>query len=247
VFQLPLGEAEPSTFKEVAALAETFAVSHGFRHFVLTGRFKKLDQQFATASLSNYPDEYVTLYQSRGYGVFDPVLQRSRISPAPFTFDQADESSRQARDVVAAAAKYGLDQGVAVPLHGAEGEGIALFLSGSFPPTGSELEKLYAECWLFLRQLYPTLERLLKPKVKIAKLTDRERQVLTLLAQGKILKQIADIVGVNERMLNYTLQAAKKKLRASSRDQLVAIALISGQISWMVAQPDLDVEFLVGT
>ena len=119
--------------------------------------------------------------------------------------------------------------------------------SGSFPPTGSELEKLYAECWLFLRQLYPTLERLLKPKVKIAKLTDRERQVLTLLAQGKILKQIADIVGVNERMLNYTLQAAKKKLRASSRDQLVAIALISGQISWMVAQPDLDVEFLVGT
>jgi DNA-binding CsgD family transcriptional regulator len=55
-------------------------------------------------------------------------------------------------------------------------------------------------------------------------LTQREREVLCLVAQGKTGKEISDIIKITERTVVSHAGSAMKKLKASNRAQAVAIA-----------------------
>ena len=66
--------------------------------------------------------------------------------------------------------------------------------------------------------------------VATARLTDRERQVLALLAGGAQVGGIADRLGLTERSVQEYLIRARRKLGARSRTEAVVRALLDGQI-----------------
>lgn len=245
--QISVYEVEPATSSEVVALAQSFALAHGFPYFAVTGRFKKNGRRYATAILSNYPREFINLYQSSGWGASDPALERAYATVEPFSWDSLKVKTRPQRRQKAAALKYGLADGFTVSLHGPEGEGIALFIGGREPPqASSERKRLAAECWSFLVQLYGPLERLLRPSGPVRKLTRRERQVLTLMAAGMKPSEIFEYLGISSRSVSLAINAAILKLRASSREQALIIALASGEISWVAPAPTPEVDYLIG-
>ncbi len=71
----------------------------------------------------------------------------------------------------------------------------------------------------------------MKPHVPGAPvLTDRQRAVLTLVAQGHSSDAIAERLGIGEGTIRTHVEHARKKLGARTRAQAVAIALQRGEI-----------------
>ena len=61
-------------------------------------------------------------------------------------------------------------------------------------------------------------------------LSERERDILAWAAEGKSGWEIATILGVSERTVNWHVEQSKKKLDAVTRTQAVIKALRSGEI-----------------
>ena len=62
-------------------------------------------------------------------------------------------------------------------------------------------------------------------------LTDRERSVLQLLAQGKRNKEISEALFISERTVKFHMSAVMKKLHATNRTEAVRIAAARGLVS----------------
>jgi len=56
-------------------------------------------------------------------------------------------------------------------------------------------------------------------------LSTREREILRLLAKGKSLSEIADLVGVSYKTIATTCSALRTRLRARTQTELIAIAV----------------------
>jgi len=62
-------------------------------------------------------------------------------------------------------------------------------------------------------------------------LTDREREVLTWVGRGKTSSEIATILGIRERTVNFHCDEAMKRLDVINRTQAVAKAMACGLIT----------------
>ncbi|MCP4824574.1 MAG: hypothetical protein GY892_10740, partial [Shimia sp.] len=62
-------------------------------------------------------------------------------------------------------------------------------------------------------------------------LTVRQREVLSLLAEGMMTARIAETLGISEAAVNKHFIAARQKLDAATREQAMAKALLQGLIS----------------
>jgi DNA-binding NarL/FixJ family response regulator len=71
----------------------------------------------------------------------------------------------------------------------------------------------------------------LQPPAGDKRLTKREREVLTLLAQGRSNKQIAAVLHVTERTAKFHVGAIMRKLDATNRTEAVALAAQQGLIT----------------
>ncbi len=63
-------------------------------------------------------------------------------------------------------------------------------------------------------------------------LTDREIQVVTLLAQGMLTKQVARTLGISPKTADRHLQNAYQKIGISTRSALTLFAMEHGLVSW---------------
>jgi DNA-binding NarL/FixJ family response regulator len=71
----------------------------------------------------------------------------------------------------------------------------------------------------------------LQPPATAERLTQREREVLLLLAQGRSNKQIAAVLHVTERTAKFHVGAIMRKLDATNRTEAVALAAQQGLIT----------------
>ena len=62
-------------------------------------------------------------------------------------------------------------------------------------------------------------------------LTDRQREVLSLVAQGHFYKEIAENLGISERTVKYHIQSAIDKLHLQNRQQLISYASKAGLLN----------------
>lgn len=56
-------------------------------------------------------------------------------------------------------------------------------------------------------------------------LSPRQADVLTCLATGKTIKEISDQLGISRQMVDVHLAAAKKKMKAETKEQALATAV----------------------
>jgi LuxR family quorum sensing-dependent transcriptional regulator len=198
----------------------------GFEFFCFAS-LPRPQQQFEDVMLAiRVPAGWIKLYCEQQYVHVSPAIRHLRSTSFPFEWKDAPydpDKEPRAAEMVRHATEFGLSEGVMVPIYGGAGcEGVVwmggrhLELTAQVKAT-LHLVALYAfDHVRHLRQAHPAAGR---------KLSERELEILTWVAQGKTAWEVGEILGISSRTVNTHARAAFQKLGAVNRTQAIAIAL----------------------
>ncbi|MGV7217561.1 autoinducer binding domain-containing protein [Bradyrhizobium sp. UFLA05-112] len=185
------------------------------------------------------PPDWCQRYLERKYYTVDPVVRRTPMYAGPFLWDQlAKEYQLQACEqrVLEEAREAGLKHGISVPLFGPSGRISVVSFASSFDdadPQGS-VSRLNALAWQFhvaFAEVTRPLDSACDRKVT---LSEREKDCLRWVAEGKSSWEIGKILSVSENTVNFHLKNAIRKLGTANRTQGLVKALRLGLIEFSV-------------
>ncbi|WP_439817825.1 autoinducer binding domain-containing protein [Zavarzinia sp. CC-PAN008] len=155
----------------------------------------------------------------------DPVVLRLRTATAAFTWSSLDFTAMSARQLAIfdVARKFAFRNGVAVPLPLPNRE-LAIFTTYSTREDISD-DTVVAVGDLARQAMagYIQISGGAIPELKA--LSEREQEVLTWAARGKSNAEIAIILTLSDKTVEYHWLSIRKKLNASNRTMAVAIAI----------------------
>jgi len=189
----------------------------------------------APAIALNFPTSWTDFYFERGYQAIDPVIVYAPEIERPFLWDSLCPRFRltRAQSVVMQQAKEaGLLDGVGVPLHGPCGNVCLLtFAAADGHPdpaaTLADLGVLSAQFHL----AYSEIGRTRLDARSIPVLSERERECLKWIANGKSSWAVGTILNISENTVNFHIKNAFRKLGTNSRIVAVVKAIRYGLIS----------------
>jgi LuxR family quorum sensing-dependent transcriptional regulator len=203
--------------------------------FTLLMDHKTIGRRVGIVAMDNYPSAWLAQYSASRFEEIDPVHHHMFITKGAFAWDSLRnlKTLTQAQTSMLAMAELaGLNNGVGIPLRGPLGELAAVMAASSVPRPPWTAEMLdYAD--LLTQQFYKIFLRLEhKSRVDEAiKLTDKERQVLLLCAQGRSRAEIAMALGVTTDAVKFRLKGVFCKLEAGNQEVAVLKATTMGLIS----------------
>jgi DNA-binding CsgD family transcriptional regulator len=189
-------------------------------------------------------------YNSNNCARWDPVAYQAVATHTAFDWSDLNEwseararTSGRTRNGVAImrmAFDHGYEDGTVIPAHTVDGRGrpvdtlITLFRErqkDAFdidPHLARWLLPLIQAASARICELSPAIEGRAGPT---ARLTDREAEVLRWAARGKTMQETAEILSINRRTVEKTLENAMNKLGAANKAHAVAMALLQGLIA----------------
>lgn len=187
------------------------------------------------------PLEWVALYDQKAYLEVDPRIQYGIDSSLPYIWDQysAQGKSPGTKAFLADAARYGVASGVSVSLRDAHGRGGITALSSARPILDKRERENIAErigdiiaFGQYFHELVVMviLEQKLPPMFRGAPLSPRERQCLTMAANGLTSVDIGNKLGISERTANFHFSNIISKLGVLNRKEAVGRAISQGLI-----------------
>ena len=206
------------------------AAELGFEFCAQGMRFPLPISRPRTSFNSNYEAAWVTRYEAQGYVAVDPTVAHGMRSSAPIVW--SDALFAAAPQLWEEAQSFGLRVGWAQSRCDAEGLHSLLVLARSAEPIGaSEMKYLDVRLqWLVqashLAMKMSSADRPAEaPRIE---LTVREVDVLRWTADGKTASEIADILSLSERTVNFHVSTAVSKLSASNKTSAAVKATIMG-------------------
>jgi LuxR family transcriptional activator of conjugal transfer of Ti plasmids len=204
----------------------------GFRWFAY---LRMIDEQ--PVLISSYPKVWTRRYFDLRYQQLDPVVLRARAEQRPFGWSGVASSpvgSREQRRFFDEATTFGIKSGITVPIRSGFGRMAAFTLAGDEWNVASERLAAESKDVFQLLGLYfhthvsTRLGKHLDVRCGSISLSQRERQCLGWVAQGKTVADIAVLVGIGKRTVVFHLENARNKLNAASIAQCVAEAFRRG-------------------
>jgi len=187
----------------------------------------------------NYPDGWMAHYSANGYEHKDPVRLHAPIAIRPFTWESLEQGrvlKPEQKRVMNEARDAGLLDGIAIPIPGTNGEfaGVGMASSvGGVRPHRDLLSKLHA----LTLQFHLAYTGLMDKDYLIPddggpdiQLTDREKEILLWVAEGKSDFVMADIIGVSHSTIRFHMNNIFKKLNANERTLAAVKAIRLGLI-----------------
>jgi DNA-binding CsgD family transcriptional regulator len=225
-----------TTIDELAAAFETAIVTLGFRYFACCAHVDPLMPPPGAVVMHSYPTAWVREVSEQKLFQIDPMFQRAEQSLLPFFWDADDFRAgltRQQREMLAQAAGSGIAHGYTVPLH-LPASRAAYSASCSVVPDSLALEPArYHIVQLMAYHLYDAAVRASKQgEDGMIELSNRERQCLELVAQGKSDWVVGKLLGISERTVHNHIERAKRRLGVTTRVQAIVHALATRQISF---------------
>lgn len=180
--------------------------------------------------LNNYSRAWQARYQDKGYLAIDPTVRHGLVSLDAYAWpDRALPGEHE--EFWAEAHARGLRDGISLPVLAANG------IRGMFTVTRSTADA-DSDATTKLDWLSNTVHQSMSRAVARESfhaheglLTDRELEVLKWTADGKTSGQIAEVIGITERTVNFHINSAIAKLGASNRTAAVVRAIVSGLIT----------------
>lgn len=240
-FLRPLVEAATCGADLTAAVSQ-ITTGLGFDNFMqgisLTVRPNAETQSYVFTTL---PLEWVALYDQRAYLEVDPRIQNGIHSSLPYIWDASSlrGSSPGLDQFLDDAARYGVGSGVSISFRGANGWGCLIALSSRedriLPGRRAEIANRVGDVLLFGQFFHELvmaawLEKKLRPVSRGAALSHREKQCLSLAANGMTSADIAIKLGITERTVNFHFSNLVTKLDALNRNEAIAKAIARGII-----------------
>lgn len=208
---------------------------------ILVGKINLKAKQFSWIS-TDMPGAWMEEYIAENYSEIDPIINELRSGSGRATI----ECGTLRRDQVASHKDWNLN-------HGLKASGFETLHSSYF---GSDLEtgKAVTLCYaggsdstpqtapldtdLLSGLLVSTITHDSPPEQhsyhlqpNLSPLTQRQREVLSLLAEGMMTARIAEHLGISQAAVTLHFSNARKALGASTREHALALALSRGLIS----------------
>lgn len=198
-----------------------------------------------TILLTTLPEWWVDIYNERGYARIDPFFTYccqtyESIKTGIEYLPDHDYLNHEEQALIREASKAGFTAGASFTMRkmgvGADFGGWNLGTSLA----RDEFDKLYDEKGEKLRivcmYMHEQLNlRLKKDEEEVQRsqgqgLSQRQIDCLQLLAEGKRIKQIADLLGIKAITVDQHIKLARENLQATTREQAIARAIINGLI-----------------
>lgn len=222
--------------KAVDAVMNRFSLAladFGYTSFLITGVPEPPQRLEPYILVNGWPKGWIEHYFKSNYYYDDPVAAWCRCSVNPFEWSEVPldvKRTPRAAEVMNVAGEFGLKKGFLVPIVGGAGHQACVTMAGEradYDPRGRRALHLmsmyaHARCAALMGSEPDGRRRHI--------LTIRERDVLAWAAEGKSSWEIAAILGITERTVNWHVEQAKGKLDAVSRTHTVIKAVRLGEI-----------------
>lgn len=217
-----------------------YAISLGQSHVLasrgggrLSGESGFWQREAGSLAALTYPGEWVARYREADYGRIDPVHESANRSFMPVDWHQIAWDTPKKRAFLREAVECGIgNQGYTIPIRGPDGQFAAFTLNKSC--SDEEWQRLITESARdfmlianFFHQKVLEIEKIFGA-APTPMLSGRERDVLSMIAQGKSRGQVADSLKISENTLRVYLDSARHKLAALNIPHAVAIATTRG-------------------
>lgn len=220
--------SEYELFEQVAGIARNL----GFDYCAYGIRMPVPFSRPRVEMFNNYSPEWRQCYQSRNYLLVDPTVQHALKSNLPVVW--SNRLFCQTRDLWEEARAHGLRVGWAQASRDATGAiGLLTLARGADPLAASELAANQATMAWLAQYTHAAMSKLLTPKLvpeTQVVLTCREKEVLQWTAEGKTSYEIAQILDVSERTVNFHCNNAVAKLGTSNKTQAAVKATALGML-----------------
>lgn len=184
----------------------------------------------ATFAATNASESWQNTYQLNNYVSIDPIIKHGTCSQEMLVW--SDKTFAEVPDFRQAAQAEGLCHGVSIPTRG--NHGVIGILSMARPAgkiSAAELEeKKFKLIWLAQIAHQEMTERLaanffsaIEPK-----LSRRELSVLRWTAEGKTSEEIAEVLKISERTVNFHANNAVAKMGSNNRTAATVQAALMG-------------------
>lgn len=229
---------QASTTLDVQKALERFSHKMGFDYFRLLIVFPISMNRSHVALFNNCPLRWFDAYCENHYLTQDPVVCMGLKQTLPIFWNSLDYSHpwipEGGRDVMNLAADFGVRNGVSFPQHTPYGErGILSFITKERGNSDLMFENLPILSFCASYIFNSALERVKhKPELAchLVELSEREKQCLFWASEGKTSWEIATILGITERTVNFHLNQVTNKTDSRNRTQAIAKTTRSGLI-----------------
>lgn len=179
----------------------------------------------------SYPNEWLEVYLANEYFKIDPVPKENFTHFNIQFWDDSYKKYDTPKKFVSEARDFGLLKGYTYGVKNLSStQGSLLSLAG---PNLDRDERTEAIIKLVTPHIHQCYVRVIQEtgKKSVSPLSEREKEVLNWVGQGKSSWDISVILGISERTVKFHVDNIKIKLNAVSRSHAVAIALDLGLIS----------------
>ncbi|ADI92637.1 LuxR family transcriptional regulator AbaR [Acinetobacter oleivorans] len=185
-----------------------------------------------TIMLNNYPEAWQKRYVKQQYVRVDPTVQHCMLSLQPLVWSSQSANTQSQKDFWEEARSYGLNVGWAQSSRDFIGTRGMLTLARS---TDQLLEKeqkaQYTNMFWLSQTVHSSIAKIVN-ETEFAQfnlyLTNREKEVLRWTAEGKTSAEIAQILGVTERTVNFHLCNSMQKLNVNNKISAAIRAVMLG-------------------
>lgn len=179
---------------------------------------------------SNYPSAWQTMYQAKRYLDVDPLVQRAIGSLCPVLW--SDDLFAPTPELWEEAQHFGLQAGLAQSCRDANGIiGLPVLARSGEPVTSTEWQTKACHILWLVQSMHLCITRIVAPRLLPAltvDLSQREIEVLRWTGDGKTSGEIAAILHISERTVNFHISNTITKLQVSNKTAAVLQAALLG-------------------
>jgi len=186
--------------------------------------------QFYEVINISYPKDWVNTYLNKKYYQIDPIVKENFNKFNLQYWADTYKKIHPSKDLLSLKEKFGLKRGYSFGLRDLKWSGGSLFsISGQYLEHHIRTETILTYALPYFHQ---TLVRILdQDHVKrVPVLSPREIEILNWLKSGKTNSDIANILKISERTVEFHVKNITKKLNANNRIHAVAVAIGQGLI-----------------
>nr|WP_312822132.1 LuxR family transcriptional regulator AbaR [Acinetobacter oleivorans] len=185
-----------------------------------------------TIMLNNYPEAWQKRYVKQQYVRVDPTVQHCMLSLQPLVWSSQSANTQSQKDFWEEARSYGLNVGWAQSSRDFIGTRGMLTLARSTDQLSEKEQKAqYTNMFWLSQTVHSSIAKIVN-ETEFSQfnlyLTNREKEVLRWTAEGKTSAEIAQILGVTERTVNFHLGNSMQKLNVNNKISAAIRAVMLG-------------------
>jgi DNA-binding CsgD family transcriptional regulator len=226
-----------SSLEELGAAIGLTVEQLGFRYFIYRGRFPQSHPEGGEVRFDNCPDAWRLRCEHAWDSASNPVHLRALQEITPILWRHVPQG-----ELFTELRALGLVTGVTDPVHGPSGQRseLSFVKNRGGQQAEREIQIALTKCHLLTTYVHDSAARILKrrsskPVDRLAvppneSLNERECAILAWIAAGKTISEIAGLLPISERTVNFHLYNARRKLGAANSRHAITKAIALGLI-----------------